>query len=466
MNKLAAALLALAFCATSARAAERLISIDVRNAEITDVIALLAVDSGENIIPDVSIKPERITLHLHGVRPDEALDVVMRSHGLTAHRAGRVLIVGSAEAMNRRYDAGDADLGSQTAVLALARAKPDEIAHELADALPVGTIIVADKRTGSIVVSGDSETIARARRLIAALDGPALAEVNGTTTQTYRLRFAKADDVVKQLKVLAPDGIMLVDGAQNAVLVNGSEAIQASAHGLIASVDVPSPQVQFEVKVADVTPQNDASNFGLEYGGRDIQGNPTPGSATYAFTGGSVPLYVRLNAMVSEGRAQILATPKLVTLNNKEADLLIGQTYPIVFNTSVLGGQNVQFVDIGVKLRLTPTIGPDGVVTADLHPEYSEITGFTEGGFPIIANRKVDSTLRVRNDETIVLGGLMRDVSNQTIARVPGLSSIPVLGKFFENKSAHHERDEIVFLITPHVIFPDSKVGAVDRAHR
>jgi general secretion pathway protein D len=126
-----------------------------------------------------------------------------------------------------------------------------------------------------------------------------------------------------------------------------------------------------------------------------------------------------------------------------------------VFNTSVLGGQNVQFVDIGVKLRLTPTIAPDGVVTAELHPEYSELEGMTTSGYPIIANRKIDSTLRVADGQTIVLGGLMRDVDTETISKVPGLGDIPVLGAFFKNKQAHHERDEIVFLITPHVIFPD-----------
>jgi type II secretory pathway component GspD/PulD (secretin) len=129
----------------------------------------------------------------------------------------------------------------------------------------------------------------------------------------------------------------------------------------------------------------------------------------------------------------------------------------VIYNTSVLGGQNVQFVDIGVKLRLTPTIGPDGTVTADLHPEYSELLGLTTTGYPIIANRKIDSTLRVADSQTIVLGGLLRDVDNQTLERVPGLSSIPILGEFFKNRITHHERDEIVFLITPHVIYPEQK---------
>ncbi len=86
-------------------------------------------------------------------------------------------------------------------------------------------------------------------------------------------------------------------------------------------------------------------------------------------------------------------------------------------------------------------------MTAELHPEYSELLGFIDTGYPIIANRKIDSTLRVADSQTIVLGGLMRDVSNQTLEKVPGLSQIPVLGKFFQNKKADHERDESYFLL-------------------
>ncbi len=86
--------------------------------------------------------------------------------------------------------------------------------------------------------------------------------------------------------------------------------------------------------------------------------------------------------------------------------------------------------------------------------------GTTSSGYPIIANRKIDSTLRVADGQTIVLGGLMRDVDTATISKVPGLGDIPILGTFFKNRQAHHERDEIVFLITPHVIYPDRPVPA------
>ena len=434
--------------------AASLISIDVHDADIGDVLALLAAQSGRNVVADDSIRPERVTMHLRNVTFDRALSVLASANGLQVHHEGDVLIVGAADAMNRRYAQGADRTGAQTVVLQLAHASPEDIVKEIAPALPAGTVIVADRRTSGVVVTGDLDTIARARQLVTALDLPNVRGGNGGLTRSYRLQYLKADDAVKELKLLAPEGSYIADAEHNSVIVNGSDAVQTAAQTLFGTIDSPSPQVMFEVKVADVTPQNDTSNFGIEVGGNTLQGTAAVGSASYAFIGGSIPVNVTLNALVTQGRAQILATPKLVTLNNREADLLIGETYPIVFNTSVLGGQNVQFVDIGVKLRLTPTIGDDGVVTAELHPEYSEIDGYTTTGYPIITNRKIDSTLRVNDSQTIVLGGLMRDVSSETLTKIPGLSDIPILGKFFDNKQTTHERDEIVFLITPHVIYP------------
>lgn len=436
-------------------AAPQRLSIDVHDAAIADVIALLAAESGQNIVADDTVKPERVTLHLHGVTFDEALSVLVESHDLQVRRHGGVLIVGSSESMNRRYGDPNDPRSAQTIVLAFSHAAPDDAAKELAAGLPPATIIVPDKRTSSIIVTGNADTIARARQLASALDAPEPG-TGEHLAHAYALKFVKASQVLSDLKGVLPDGSYVADDAQNAILVSGNDEVQQTAAQFVASLDVPSPQVLFEVRVADVVPENDQSDVGIQFGGYDLAGNAISGAATYAFAKNSIAINARLNALVSKGRAQILATPKLVTLNNKEADLLIGQTYPVVYYDARYGGQQVQFVDVGVKLRLTPTIGRDGSVTAEMHPEYSAIQGFV-GGYPVIANRKVDSTLRVQNNQTIVLGGLLRDVDTQTITKFPGLADIPILGKIFQNRERTHERDEVVFLITPHVIYPNTQ---------
>lgn len=431
------------------------ISIDVHDAQLTDVIALLAAESGTNIVADSSIQPQKVTLHLRGVTFEDALTVLVQSHDLQVRRQNGILIIGTSESMNRRYGDPNDPRSAKTVVLALSHANPEEVSKELSAGLPDGTVIVPDKRTSSVIVTGNTDTILRARGLVAALDAPGYAPNSENLAHVYKLRYLKPSEVDTALKGVLPDGSYVADDGQNAIVVSGNADVQQTAAQFLKSMDVPSPQVLFEVRVADVEPQNEQSNVGVEFGGYDLTGQPVSGAATYAFANNSIAINARLNALVSQGHAQILATPKLVTLNNKEADLLIGQTYPVVYYDARLGGQQVQFVDVGVKLRLTPTIGPDGSVTAEMHPEYSAIQGFV-GGYPVIANRKVDSTLRVKDDQTIVLGGLLRDIDSETVTKIPFLADIPVFGKIFQNRQRTRTRDEVVFLITPHVIFPNT----------
>ncbi len=454
MTRCIAVLLLFALSLTGVAHAAR-ITIDVHDADLSDVITLLAAQSGSNVVADSSIKPEKVTLHLHDVTFQEALTVLVQSHGLQVRKQGTVLIVGSADALNKRYDDPNDPLGAKTAAVTLAHANPDDVAKEIAQGLPDGTVIVADKRTDSVIVSGSAETIARAKGLIATLDAPVYEGNGGEVAHVYTLRYIKPSEVVANLKGVLPDGSYAADDPQNAIVVSGNAETQRMAERFVRSMDVASPQVLFEVRVADLQPVNEQSDVGLQFGGYDLSGQPISGAATYAFANNSIAINARLNLLVSQGQAEILATPKLVTLNNKEADLLIGQTYPVIYYDARLGGQQVQFVDIGVKLRLTPTIGADGSVTAEMHPEYSAIQGFV-GGYPVIANRRVDSTLRVKDNETIVLGGLMREIDSQTLTKLPGLADIPIIGKIFQNKQRTHQRDEVVFLITPHVIYPNT----------
>jgi type IV pilus assembly protein PilQ len=130
---------------------------------------------------------------------------------------------------------------------------------------------------------------------------------------------------------------------------------------------------------------------------------------------------------------------------------LVGQQYPIVYFDARTGTQQVQFINVGVNLNVTPTIGADGAITTDLETDYSQVTG-TLSNFPIVGTRKAQSTLRVRDGETIVIAGLFSDVDASTITKVPFLGDIPFLGEIFKNRQRSHTKDEVVFLITPHLV--------------
>jgi type II secretory pathway component GspD/PulD (secretin) len=446
---LVAAVLALA-CVLPANAQGRTFSLDVRDTDIYDVIRLLARSAEANVVPEASIKHDRVTLRLRQVTLEGALRALAEGYDLQIHREHETIFIGAAAQMNRRYGVDGEPV--QTAVFPLRRAKADEIGKSLADALPAGTVVIADKRTSSVVVTGDTAVLARAKMLVAALDAPAYGgDPSNQRSVPIALRYLKPSDAIKTIKGSVPDSALIADDRQNAVIVTGNDEVIATAGALLAALDVPGSQVMLEVRVADVTPQDDTSNVGVIFGGVDLKSNTTAGSTATAFVNRTLAINATLNFLVQKGSASILATPRLVTVNNKEASLLVGESFPIAYFDARTGTQQVQFTDVGVKLRLTPTIGRDGAITAELHPEYSQIVSFSNG-FPVIGNRKVDATLRVADGETIVLAGLLSDIQNETVTKVPWLGDLPVIGGVFRNRQKSRTRDEIVFLITPHIV--------------
>lgn len=364
------------------------ISIDVRDADIVDVIRLLATESNSSILTDNSVKREKVTLHLHDVPFKQALDILARAYDLQIREENSIMMIRA-----------------------------------------------------------------------------------GSSATAIHLRYSRSSDVIKHLKGLLPSKDYSSDDKTNTVLVTGNEDSIATVRSLIATIDVPAPQVMFEVRVADVIKNNDNSNVGFLFGGlqstssvsnglNNTSAAQTPQQFNYQFTpfiGKTIGLFTQLNAMVSHGSAKILATPRIATLNNQEASILIGTQYPIVTTTANSGGSNVNvtYIDVGVKLRVTPTIGSDGSIIADLHPEVSTIDTIVQSGgasAPQISDRRVDATLRVRKDETIVLGGLLRDFDSTTISKLPFLGDIPVFGELFRNRQKSHMKDDVVFLITPHIV--------------
>lgn len=432
------------------RAAEK-IGINVHDADIVDVLRLLGTQAGVNVIPDASLRHDRVTLHLQDLTFDQAMSALVRAYDLEVRKEGSILLVGTATSMNRRFgdQVGAGTLGTRTAVFAVRNARPDELVKPLSDALVAGTVVIADRRTSSLVITGSEATLGRARMLVGALDAPGFRVASAV--QVLTLRYVRASEAVKLLKGFIPDGAAVADDRQNVVLASGGPEVIATARAFVEQIDRPARQVMFEVKVVDLTPQNDSSNVGVQFGGVDLLSQPSAGATSIVFPRGTLQLNATLNFMVSKGTAKVLATPRLVTLNNHEASLLIGETYPIIYFDIRSGNQQIQTIDIGVKLRMTPTIGTDGSIVAELHPEYSEIEGF-EQTYPIIANRKVDSTLRVTDGETIVLGGLLREITSETVTKLPLLGDLPILGEVFRNRQRSAERDEIVFLITPHIV--------------
>ena len=452
MRRAAVVLSALLLAAPVSAQGERF-TIEAHDVDLSDVVRLLAVRSGRNVVTDGSVKAQRVTLRLKDVDFDQVLSALATAYGLQVHREARIIIVGDAGSMNRRFAddlGGDA---TRTEVFSLHHAHPDELVPAIQSGLPPGTVVIPDKRTATLIVTGSNATIGRARQLLAVLDARGYGANGSIATESIPLRDLRASDAVKILRGVVPDGTLIADDRRNAVVVTGNDEQQTTIRTLLHDLDAPGRQVMIEVRVADVQPINDMTNVGVQLGGAGF-GSGALGQFPYAVTKSAIVVNAQIDTLVQRGRASILAQPRIATLNNREASLLIGEQYPVVTVNQQTGFPSVQTIDVGVRLRLTPTIGADGAITAELHPEYSQIIGFNSS-FPIIANRKVDATLRVRDGETIVLGGLFQDVDSETITKFPVLGDLPVLASFFRNRQSSHNKSEVVFFITPHVLNAD-----------
>ncbi len=361
---------------------------------------------------------------------------------LDAHEVDLADVIRLLGARSGRNVVSDGSVKPQRVTLRLQDVSFDEALATLVAAYGLQT-----HRDGRILIVGDSASMNRRF--------PREASAAGTTaTESIPLRHLRASEAVKSLRAIVPDAAIVAEDRRNAVVVSGNPELHETVRALLHDLDAPGRQVMIEVRVADVQPVNDTTNVGVQFGGTGY-GSGAFGQFPYALTKGAIAVNAQIDALVQRGRASILAQPRIATLNNREASLLIGEQYPVVTVNQQTGFPSVQTIDVGVRLRLTPTIGADGSITAEFHPEYSQIIGFNNN-FPIVANRKVDATLRVRDGETIVLGGLFQDVDSETITKFPVLGDLPVLGAFFRNRQTTHNKDEVVFFITPHVLPADA----------
>jgi len=233
----------------------------------------------------------------------------------------------------------------------------------------------------------------------------------------------------------------------------------------LAKVDVRRPQILIEAKVLDI--RSDASKeLGIAWSWRDAaysevlqdaEGKPV------AITLGKFnrsPVTAKVNALVESGTAKVLANPNVLALEGEPCSIFIGDEFKYVINIQqTTTGINVttETARVGVQLHSVSRISSDGFITMDLHPEVSVIKSFLQIpqlglAFPEMSRRYVDSTIRVKDGETIVIGGLITEEERESISGLPILRDLPIIGRLFETKSKSRVHSEVLVFITPRIL--------------
>lgn len=258
-----------------------------------------------------------------------------------------------------------------------------------------------------------------------------------------------------------------IDVNRNRVIMNGTRLDLDSAEALLSEIDEPLRQVVIEAKVIEIT-KNDLKRLGTMLMGQegevsargDLTGDAPLFSVTFdTFTDLARRFSITIDTLRTAGVGRTLVNPKIAALDGKTAWILAGEKYPVATRDNEQGLVSFDYVHTGISLAITPRVGRDDTITLWLKPEVSNISGWvgdpnssSNNAAPIIDTREALSEVRVRDGESIIIGGLQRDESITTKSRVPLLGDLPLLGKAFRKKRTSELTSELIIVITPHIM--------------
>ncbi len=295
---------------------------------------------------------------------------------------------------------------------------------------------------------------------------------------TFYLTNAAPKDIEGLLKSMLGAKALFIDERTNVVVMRDSPDLIRMAEKLVASVDVPDPEVLIEVEVLEIA-RSKLLTLGIDYPAAvTVTPGPTGAAATLnANTGGLVVADLQhqnastvglsgvsatLNATQQLTDTNTLASPRIRARNKEKAKILIGSRVPVITNsvtptaTSAVVTGTVQYLDVGLTLEVQPTIHLDGDVAIKVGLEVSSILNqvTTQSGTIAytIGTRNANTVLRLRDGETQILAGLIQDSDTRGALGIPGFSQIPVIGRLFGTHNSDLEKSEIVLSITPRVI--------------
>ena len=368
------------------------------------ILDMLASRSGLNIVAGSEVLGRTITLHLKDTPFDEALALVARASGLAFERIGNSILVAGPEQMS---SPGEMDVR----VFDLAWAKAEEVREALE---PVASDLRADVRGNRVVVRAGRAALEEAAGIIAALD-------------------KKPQQVLLEARLIEVNTNRLLEvGIDWSKVMQWSTVVTEGYWGATAPGSAPES--------VDFLPVGEGARMHRQAGTWELS----------------------VEALLTEGHAKLLANSKIVTLDGEAAEIFAGQTVPVVITSLQSPGssggtlQTVQLekIDVGVRLNITPTIGEDGLITTLVEPEVSSIIDFVgpDNDLPQTSTRRARSLVRVRDGEKIYMGGLLSEEKRNTVRKVPLLGDLPLLGRIFQHTRHEVDRLDLIIEITPRIV--------------
>ena len=473
------------------RMQDSLVTLSVKGQEVNDFVREFALNSGLNILASPGLEG-RITGTLRGMPAEEAFRALMGAHGFRVWREGKCLRIGEKRRQSAKAGANDRG-GTSSGNIRLERdgdlysaeiAEGEllQVLDELADLSGLNLAVYGDVhetvrlKFDSATLEDLVESLFRGRRYSYVLDSNTLYVSEGgmrnalSTTCLYPLRHIHSERALAHLGKVSPSANFVSTEVkeQNALLLAGSLSEIQMAVDLLKQVDLPAMQVTLSCIVVEFK-RGRGFEIGLHSGAtrktteRDIgaRGYLDFMSKDFSVSGafGKIGLLpdrfeMELASMEENNVAEVLARPRLTTLNGNKAELNVTNTvYYLVSQVSADGYPITDYRSFndGISLELTPSVTQDGRITLEVSPEIKTAGRSSGDGPRDISTRNLKTVVVLENGETLCLGGLIRKSKSEVRSAVPFLGSIPLLGRLFSYTSEQEEENELAIFITPHV---------------
>ena len=419
------------------------VSLDFRDADLRDVLRILSEVSGLDFVLQPGVAG-RVSLRLSEIPWEQALELVLRSQRLGHALEDGVLRVGPADELaaeidERRRQREARELAGElmTFSRSLAYVRPEEVKEMLESRLSDRGSLIADQRTGTVLVADVESRIREIESVLDLLDIPVPGVeieariVLATRTLTSRLGIQWGGGLVREhTGKKLPQSVRI--GADAIGGATSSFSTGAPAGGVAAAANQDGERRGYGVNLP-------------------ISGAPTGalGLALGALNG-AAHLDLALSAAERRGEVRILSAPRIVAQNARPATIKQGVTFPVqvVANNTV----TVQFRDAVLELTVTPQVSPEGTILLDLTVSNDALDfGQAVGGIPSILTQQATTRVRVDDGATTVLGGVFASQQSQDRGRVPGLHRIPLLGHLFRSRERNHRDEELLIFLTPRI---------------
>jgi len=482
--------------------------LNFNNVDIKTFIKFVGEVTKENYVIDPNVRGT-ITIYSTTPIPVEQIDRVFKAvlnfYGFTVVKKDSLSLISpitDGRIRTKYINVGDIPKDKEeefiVQVIPLKYYPPETISQIITPYLTKGGQVTVDMRTNTLIISDVGENIKKIMEIVEKIDKP--SPPGQEEIRIFKLQNADAEEVAKVLGQILQKKISAVRAptrtapiqpqvvsvkATNSLIVYADPSDFDTIEKILKEIDVLTNQVLIEALIAEVT-FDKTKELGIEWATEKkfdnekytgvagtnlgnlqsyVSSKVPPEGLSIAFYKGdfTFPLSVGalLNLYAKDTQFNILSTPQIVTADNQEATINVGENIPYLKETrfyTYSSGQGSDVVksydykDVGIVLKITPQISQDKYVKLKIS---QEVTKLVEGGIPeapTTAKRKAETTLIIPNGKTVVLGGLLRNDSEKAIRKVPFLGDIPGLGHFFRKESIKSVKTNLMIFITPHII--------------